>query len=211
MTAFLSAGCTNYVIKNFPSKKDFYNSFNKFAEGKFLNVKLINDSVFSFSNGILIRGDSLVLKDYSIYRESKTLAVKDIKNINYNSVDFRNPSAYLELKDGENLNAEKIKISKDTISFINVASKDKSIPLNEVKNIFYTNRWLGASIGLAVGSFLGAVFLEYGILPPFKSAGWEQYYNQRVSDKIKELLWLPAVGTIIGVIIGYTYTYQFNP
>ena len=207
---FIQSGCSNYVVKDFPSKQDYYNSFNSFAEGKTLNIKLTNDSIFTYSNVIFVRNDSLVLKSYSTYRESKTLAVKDIKNINYYSVDFLNPSAYLELKDGENLNAENIKISNDTISFINVASKDKTIPLNEVKNIFYTNRWLGASIGLPIGSFLDAVFLEYGILPPFKSAGWEQYYNQRVSDKIKELLWLPAFGTIIGVIIGYTYTYQFN-
>ena len=209
--SLLSTGCSNFFVKNFPSKQDFYNSFNSFAERKTLNIKLTNDSIFTYSNGIFVRNDSLVLNGYFTYKETKALAIKDIKNINYYSIDFRNPSAYLELKDGENLNAEKIKISKDSINFINVALKDKCIPLKEVENIYYKNRWIGASIGLPLGGFLGGIFLEYGILPPFKSTGWEQYYDQHVFDKIKVLLWLPAVGTIIGVIIGYTYNYQFNP
>ncbi len=134
--SLLSTGCSNYVVKDFPSKQDFYNSFNSFAKGKTLNIKLTNDSIFTYSNGIFIRNDSLVFNGYFTYKETKALAIKDIKNINYYSIDFRNPSAYLELKDGKKLNAEKIKISNDTISFINVASNDKSIPLNEVKKYF---------------------------------------------------------------------------
>ncbi len=210
VASLIYSGCANYVLKDFPSKQNFYNSFNNFAKGKTLNIKLTNGSTFIYSKGVFIRGDSLVLKGCDTYREAKALSVKDIKDINYYSVDFRKPSAYLELKDGEKLNAESISFRKDSIGFINVESKDKYIPLNEVNKIYYTNRWLGAGIGFPAGTLIGYVLLDYGILPPFKSAGWDQYFSQHVTSRIEELLWVPVAAAVIGAIIGYTYNYQFN-
>ncbi len=197
-------------MKDFSSEEKYFEHFNNAAGNKSDNIVLKNDSIIAYSKGVFIRNDSLVLNSYTAYRENKTLLLEDIKNIDYYNTDFKNPSAYLELKDGQRLDAEGIKIFHGKIKFTNIVSVNKYIPIKQVDRVSYENRWTTAGKGLTAGMFVSAVLFVYGILPPYKHNGWNNYLNQRVAPRLTGLLIWPALGAAIGYLIGHIYTYKFD-
>lgn len=212
LTGLLLTSCsTTYTLKDFPSEEKYFEHFNYTAGNKSDNIVLKDDSIIAYSKGVLIRKDSLVLNNYTAYWENKTILLEDIKKIDYYNSDFKNPSAYLELKDGQRLNAEGIKILQGKIRFTNIVPVNKYIPINQVDRVSYENRWTTAAKGFTAGMFVSVVLFVYGILPPYKHNGWNNYLNQRVAPKIAGLLIWPALGTVIGYLIGHTYTYKFDP
>ena len=212
LTGLLLTSCsTTYTLKDFPSEEKYFEHFNNSANDKSDKIILKGDSLINYSRGVLINRDSLVLKDYTSCRENKTLLLEDLKKIDYYNTDFKNPSAYLELKDGQRLNAEGIKILRGKIKFTNIISVNKCITIKQVDKVYYENRWATAGKGITIGTFVSVVLFVYGILPPYKHNGWNNYLNQRVAPRLTGLLIWPALGSVIGYLIGHTYTFKFDP
>jgi hypothetical protein len=113
-------------------------------------------------------------------------------------------SATVLLKNGDRFDVENLKLYPDSsINIDTTASLEKYIPVNKLHAVTYNKRWLGATIGLGIGIVLG--FLSY----PLVSSS-----DNRPTKPSAPLLF-PVIETllrgVIGWIVGYGYSYQFNP
>lgn len=205
------AGCTNYIVTDFPAKKQFHDKFNILAKDKNIETTFKDRSKLCFPNGGFIRNDSLFLINYFSKDENITLPLAKIKNIIYLGINSSFQSANILSVDQKHYNAKNIRILNDSINFINVYTIDKSIPIYNITEITFKNRWQGMYYGLAIGTAVGLLSGYLGIFPPYKNVGWDNYFNERVAPKFIKLSIFPVVGIILGYILGYNYTYQFNP
>ena len=200
-------GCSStYRLTDFSTKENFYADFNKTVINKNINVALINDSTFSALSGSKIVNDTLYLI-LNRQNEKHLMPVSDIKKIRYYYTGYSTPSADIALKNGNEIKGGNVKVLDD--SFIEYTIKkinSIAIPVSRVKIVSYKNRWLGALIGIPAGTVAG-----WG-LGAFAS-GYEYDNNSDQGGVIWGYFALsgPVIGAVLGSIIGYTYTYQFNP
>ena len=202
-------GCSStYTIKDFPSKEKFYEDYNKFMKDKKVKVTLTNDNSFTILDGSKISNDSIVYITNTI---KKDIIIKqsEIKSLRYYYNNSSIPSAWIFLKDGENINSENVELLPD--SSINVLVKShiySSLPLSKVKEIEYKNHLLGVPPRLLSGSILGLI-AGYFVFSVIHSQ------NDQATDAISAIPILSALGfltgSIWGWINGYNYIYQFNP
>ena len=111
----------------------------------------------------------------------------------------------IEMKDGEELSAADVSISKDSVFLVEMSTDEKSnLSTRNVKRIAFKNHLVGGLEGLAiapvvfVGSWGLSGFSEEGI---GGSEGWEA----------PAALGLIAggIGMITGAILGHSYNYEF--
>lgn len=199
-------GCSStYKVSDFSSKDKFHEDFNKFANNKTLRVILNSDSSFICDNGAQISNDSLT---YAVTIQGKMeLTSREVKKIDYDN--YGNLSGNIMLTSGEEYYAKNIKVLSDSsVQFNAYQNIKKQLPLANIKEVSYKNRWLITGIGTIVGFFLGyAVVLLADYFIKVHSQGEGQTVNQTTYDIF---IAAPILGGIIGYINGYTYTYQFN-
>jgi hypothetical protein len=196
------AGCTStYIQKDFLSKEDFYKKFNNAAAGKTVNIKLTDGSIITGNNAKIL-DDTLVY--FIPAKRNVTVTKNDIKKINYYGSDMNHLSAVVVLKSGETVHVKNLKLYPDSSIITGVTrSEKKYIPVSELKNMSYNKHWLGVPIGVA-----GGIILSRPVVLGAESAA-ANHYNPRG-------LWaVPVVeiigGGVIGWLVGFNYTYQFNP
>ncbi len=203
-------GCSSiYTVKNFSSKHELYQGFNEFAGNKKINVTFLNDSSITLENGAVIKNDTLFAIVYSYSKIYHTIPLKNIKNIDYTSVD--NKSAILLLNDGKKLHAENIKITNDTMNY-SITNKIKVehniAPLSKIKQASYKNVWLGVLPGFLIGTGLG--FIVGATVYGLRNNG-SMESQKGASGSIILLPISTIAGIIWGWISGYNYVYRFNP
>jgi hypothetical protein len=198
---------STYTIKDFSSKNNFFEDFNKFAENKNLKVTLINDSSFYSEGNTKISNDTLII--VMKVKKDKKIKKTDLKDIKYIGNDMANLSALVILKDGtEAITQNKNVFTDSSVAIIVSSDIYKFLPVNGIKEISYKNHWLGTPFGFLSGAILGA-----GI------GGLDSYFigqnANKYTDVTKPFFIGTAVGPIIGIIVGWiiglTYTYEFSP
>ena len=208
-------GCSSvYHIQNFPSKEKFYQSLNNSVNDKDVEVYIKRDSVIYLNNDIEINNDTLIILNKKTKVE-KFILLNAIKKIDYDY--FQKASAHIELKDGEELEAEDIEISNGGMKFNNTKflTIKSSISVKEIEKISYKNRWQGLVTGLLVGTVAGAAIGGFthiipvyenrpSLSPPYQRREYNTLYSFVIGTASGAL-----IGAIIGWLIGYDYIYQF--
>ncbi len=208
MNILILTGCsTLYTVKDFTSKDNYYEKFNTETNNKSLNVALLNGNSFVLNKNAVLLNDTLYsLMNLEVIVDS-SIAISEIENI-YSSTDSK--FATIILKNGKNLNCRDITYTHDSINYITTEFEQRKqciIPLNKVKTISYTNKWLRVPLGVLTGALLGC---PLGLL-----------YSRGLTSKDDSGLASSAgaggalvggiIGGLIGYWIGYEYIYQFNP
>ncbi len=211
--ALLLIGCSStYTLKDFSSKEKFYEGFNDFAKNKNVKVTLYNDSSLSAPFGAVILNDTLnVVK--RVQEIEKTISKNEIKEIKYYyTTNFLHPDFKVILKNGNELKEKNIEILPDSsVKYSLFKHINESIPIDRVKTVNYKNNWLGMIPGFLSG-FISSALLGYagGISALIFSSNKK---NEALPFYVLAITTVAGttMGTIIGWLIGFNYTYQFNP
>jgi hypothetical protein len=207
--ALILTGCSStYKVSDFSSKDKFYEDFNKSVNDNSVKITLNNDSSFISNNSVKISNDTLSL--ITQVQEEKRIDKNEIKYIKYYGSDMSSLSANILLKDGTSVRVKNISIFSDSsIQFIAYRNIYKQIPLNNIKEVSYKKRWLGAVIDFFIGIPAGVIA---GYLVFNATRGHTQNSDDQAStNAVHVVIATPIVFGIFGWIKGYTYTYQFNP
>lgn len=213
---FFFMGCSSlYTLKNFPSKQKFYDDYNSFAKNKKVDVTLTNDSSFTTSEGTRISNDSLILINQIKKTEVERIPKRQIKSINDFYDSNSNHMVKIFLQDGKEIDEKHIKYLPDSsiqIVTTRVITTHKSLPLDIVKEVYYKNNWPGIIPGLILGIPAGIIISLSKIIPTYVNEGSPP---RTTYDYIGSfIIGIPSgsiIGCIIGYLIGFNYTYQFNP
>ena len=204
-------GCSStYRVIDYPSKEKFQEDINSSIKNRNFDV-VTDDSSFTCLEGSKINNDSL----YAITRiqeEKETIPLRDIREIKYFGKAHEVPSAYIWLKNGEELSAENIKsLSDSTIQITNLKINSVYIPINKVNEINYKTRWTGVPIGFLCGVLAGGLIGSTGWIINVKSGGNEPLQFDALFSIIKGALLGAIIGPIVGYIIGRDNVFQFKP
>ena len=214
----LFIGCSStYRVTDYPSKEKYHESVNSFI--KYTDVNVITaDSSLTAKEGSKIKNDTLdVIK--SIQEKKEQISLRDIKEIKYFGKAYEEPSAFIWLKNGKEIKRDKIKILPDSsIQFRNIQITSEYIPIDNVKEIRYHNRGIGAVIYALIGSgsgfILGAISGATGIYPHVNDGGNEPLTFDSGTSMILGAFGGVVIGAVTGAIIGYIVgfdrVYQFN-
>ncbi len=204
-------GCSSiYRLSDFPSKKNFYEDFNKSAYNKSLTITLINDSSFSVPCGALISNDYLqtILNIKKRTLKLKHSSIKEIKT--FYKTNFANPQYKVILSNGEELKGKDIKFLPDSSVIYTVKENiyGSEILLNKVREVSYNNHWLGIPTMLITGTLFGFAtgYLINSSIGVNNLNDNQAYYIGWGSTVIGTL-----IGSVAGYLIGYNYIYKFNP
>lgn len=212
-------GCSStYTLRDFSSRQNFYNDFNKSIKNRELNIKLHNNNTVVGYDGVLLSNDTLVIVTES-HEVHKNIKSSEIKNIQFYGVDFSKPSAKIFLKDGEEYDGMDVRINYDsTVEFSVVVKINSYLPLIKIKEVTYKKNVLGIPFGFLVGVVGGALVGRVGLIPVYESdrnAGLLGTKNNKSIDYVSAVIYGSGigmlVGSVVGLTIGYNYTYQFNP
>ena len=187
----LFIGCsTIYRVADYPSKEEYYEDINNSIKNRDVNVVTIDSSFVSLA-GSEIKGDSA----------------------------YEEPSAYVWLKNGEELRVDNInKLTDSMIQLTNLKINSGNIPINKVKEISYKTAWTGAlmggmPIGLGSGVIIGGILGSAGIIFHINTGGMTDTFDKRESTAVGAVsgaLIGIVTGAIIGYIIGWDNIYQLN-
>jgi hypothetical protein len=211
---FISCSST-YTTKDFSSKEKFYDDFNNFAKDKNVEVQFVNDSSLTIGNGAIIIRDTLYALGFRTDKKFGSIAVSKIKNIDYITSDYK--SANLLLKNGSQISVEEINVTNDTLSYTyskKIITQDAAMPLTKIKKVSYKNRWFSTPAGFLsggiIGAYIGSKFPSYSYHANM-ATGKQEVSEQNLNSALYGLGSGVIIGTVTGWLIGYTYTYQFNP
>ena len=136
--------------------------------------------------------------------------MSDIKKIDYTGSDYK--SANLLLKNGSQISVEEINFTNDTLSYTNSITQDVAMPLSKIKKVSYKNRWFSTPAGFLSGGIIGAyIGSKFPTYSNHISNSGIQGSEQNINSALYGLGSGVIIGTVTGWLIGYTYTYQFNP
>ncbi len=200
---FILESCSPiYTIKNYSSRVDFYYDFNKSTANKKIKITLKNDSSFTAVKTGGISNDSLFFT-LNILKEEE-IKSDEIKDIQYFDTATSNIAARIVLNDGKVLQAKKAgMLTGSYIKTLIYANKVESLPIGKIKSVSYNKHWLGTPFGLITGTVIG--FLELGYINGSSTHGGTN--ESSIAYPILTIL----TGGAIGWLVGYNYTYQFNP
>ncbi len=211
---FFITGCSSiYTVKDFSSKEKFYSDFNNSAKGKKINITFLNDSSITLENGAIVKNDSLFAVGYIYNKIYRTIPLKNIKNIEYTSYDYK--SAKILLKDGEVYDALQIKISKDSVDFVymeNASVKYGITSVSNLKKVVYKNRWLGTPVAAIIGTAIGYLIGSSGAIKIKGGNGPGE--DRNLAPFYAGIYCAPyglVLGAIAGWLMGWNYVYKFNP
>ena len=212
INVLLFIGCSStYRVSNFSSPQKFYENFNEFSKNKNATVTTFDSSITAIG-GVTVFNDTLCIAT-SYQREDKILALSEIKKMeyyNYNN-NYSNPSGYLLLNNGEELNVENIKMLKDSIQFTSLKSLYKNIALNKIEKVSFKNRSKGILPGFLIGTILGFIMGSSGNIFHVYESGNQAPRNNEGLEMIYGSISGAIIGGLAGWLIGYNYTYVFNP
>ena len=193
-------GCSStYRVTNYHSKEAFHEDVNSSMSSRDVNVVTV-DSSFTALEGSRIKDDSLQI----VFRTKEKIPLSKIRDIKYYGNAYEAPSASVWLKSGEELTTEKVKILPDSsVQFINITNE--TIPLTDIKNVNYTNHWVGLGVGMFAGAMTGFALARLNLEIKYSGGGIE--FNNYFWGFMVETV----VGTILGTIIGWNIIYQFIP
>jgi len=204
-------GCSStYKVKNFSTKEKFYEEFNNSFKNREAKVVLTNDSTFIALNGVDIKNDTLYSYIFTEENQPMQFSLADVADIEFISDHIA--SAKIFLKNGEKLNGNKVKVTKDSINFIESKSLmllKKLESIDKIKRVTYKNRWkrmpLAILAGAPLGAFSGIVFSK--LLDTRDYKGNPDYFIGVINMTVVGVL----TGCITSYLIGFDYIYQFNP
>ena len=212
----LFIGCsTIYRVADYPSKEEYYEDINNSIKNRDVNVVTIDSSFVSLA-GSEIKGDSLRI---FVKIPEEKISLKDVKEIKYFGKAYEEPSAYVWLKNGEELRVDNInKLTDSMIQLTNLKINSGNIPINKVKEISYKTAWTGAlmggmPIGLGSGVIIGGILGSAGIIFHINTGGMTDTFDKRESTAVGAVsgaLIGIVTGAIIGYIIGWDNIYQLN-
>ncbi len=204
-------GCSStYKVTDFPAREKFYEDFNETFKDREAKVILTNDSSFIAPNGIEIKNDTLYSYIFTEENQPMQFSLADVADVEF--IRDHIASAKIFLKNGEKLNGSKVKVTKDSINFI----ENKSLMLfkklesvDKIKRVTYKNRWkrmpLAILAGAPLGAFSGIVFSK--LLDTRDYKGNPDYFIGVINMTLVGVL----SGCIISYLIGFDEIYQFNP
>ena len=204
-------GCSStYRVIDYPSKEKFQEDINSSIKNRNFDV-VTDDSSFTCLEGSKINNDSL----YAITRiqeEKETIPLRDIREIKYFGKAHEVPSAYIWLKNGEEIKKDDVRIIPDSmIQFTNLKISDAYIPIYKIKEINYKTRWTGVPIGFLCGVLAGGLIGSIGWIINVKSGGNEPLQFDALFSIIKGALLGAIIGPIVGYIVGWDNAFQFKP
>jgi hypothetical protein len=204
------AGCSStYRISDFPSEEKFYENINNSIKNKNVKITLVSDSTFFSNNIIRISNDTLILIE-QVKVQNKFIEKNDTRKIKFYFNELtRDYSADIILRTGEYIKADNIELMQDSSIQFSKLYAYNYFPLSNVKEISFKNIFLGSLIGFGIGIPSG-----YGL-----GALIGSIFNTNNKDEANSISTLfltcfiaaPVISGILGSIIGYTYTYEFNP
>lgn len=203
-------GCSStYRITDFKSKDEFYKDINKSINNREVDVTLKNDSTFTTNeNGAQVNENFLSLTLYRTVIDT-AIPTNEIKNIDYSS-NFKNPSAFIKLKDGTTINAKNMKASKENIEFDTRLPYSYNIPINKVNEISYKTCLSGIITGFLTGTLTGGLIGATGLVFKPRNGGNPPLQIDTFEATIAGALTGAILGPIIGCIIGHHYNYEFK-
>ena len=219
MVQLLFTGCSStYTVTDFGTKDKFYKEFNDAFKEREAKVTLVNDSSFSIENGVLIEHDTLFSFVNFEGKGSRCIALEDVADIKNSGTDINHLS--ILLKNGEELKAENIRRSIDSIFFEETTEFIKSpiAPINSLTKVSYKNRWIGTLTGIPAG-FVACGALGYSLGktttdntdPGIMTDQHPKSENeQRLENFVSSAFVGLIVGGIGGYFLGYPITYEFN-
>jgi hypothetical protein len=205
---FFLVGCTfNSVIKDFPSRKEFYKNFNNSVSHEKVNITLKNDSSFCINNGIIIANDTLFYLKDSETSIFKIFAKSEISEIKYDDNEYK--SAVFTLKTGENVKVQNIIFTPDSIQTVTTNPSSiysYLIPIDKVKTVDFKDSYeLWPLWGGLLGAIIGRLWVVSIDHQPNPSQNNDYYLL---------LIAVPVVGIIAGLFtthyVGYQHYYHFN-
>ena len=206
----LFMGCsTNYMVKEFGSKDDYYKYFNNHAGSKELNIKLKSDANLAANLGAKIKADSLQFDTIKVKADNEEISLNTIKSIDYNVSDLH--SAHLSLKNGRELNVQNMIFKPNSLQC--KAYEDllisQNISLNSIKEISYISRWKCVIPGLLSGVLLGGIFGATGWVINIKNGGMQEKFDPLNSAVLGAFIG-GIIGPVVGYILGWKTGYHFD-
>jgi len=204
-------GCSStYNVTDFPTKEKFYEEFNDTFKEREAKVTLVNDSSFIAQNGVEINHDTLFSFEKLEEKIHRRFALSDVADIDLPG--STTTSASVLLKNGDKLTGDEVKVTKDSISFVEskrLLVMNALVPTDKIKTISYKDRWRRLPLGVLAGAPLG--FLSgIALVSIFKI---KDYHGD--ADYLGTSLQMTMVGLLAGCItsylIGFDEIYQFNP
>ena len=170
-------------------------------------VKLTNDSLLYPQDGAYISNDTLYASGFK-KEMAKKIYLKDIKDIQYD-IKYDISSGMLILKNGSRLHCKDMVFLPDSSVECTVEyTLNENFDISKIKGISFRNRWGAAAAGIVIGVTLGTIF--YTIIRATHT------YNQGTNENADLIGYsgaaaISAAAAVTGWIIGFTYTYKFNP
>ncbi len=208
------AGCSSYyTLRDYPSKQKFYKDFNNSVKNKDVKVTLNNDSSFIIKEGMRISNDSLIIINKSRNIKIERIPKSEIKSIkDFYETELKHIFV-INLKDGREFHEKEITYLPDSsisIPVTKVITTKEHIPLSNVKKVNYKINWLGLIPGVPVGFVIGAALGIITLNLPGGSNLSQNFWSGGGGLVIGTPL-ITLLGGAVGWLIGFNYTYIFNP
>lgn len=224
---FFLTGCSStYKVTDFPSKEKFYEAFNYTFKEKEVKITLTNDSILTTSDGVEIENDTLFSYMKMEEMSDERFALSEIEEIVY--LGKSSLTAKILLKNGVEFKANDIKVNHDSLQCVSFKSRLRRVdlvPIENVRTTSYKNRWKAFNQGGIAGAMTGGVIGLFGYQDDSEShsepngvsdtdrkpPSYETCLFGPVVRFIKGSLIGYAAGGFVGLLLGYTINYQFNP
>ncbi|NCQ17593.1 MAG: hypothetical protein GW805_04640 [Ignavibacteria bacterium] len=204
-------GCSStYTVTDFGTKEKFYEEFNNNFKDREAKVTLVDDSSFIAQNGVEINHDTLLSFKKLEEKIHRRFALSDVTDIYFPG--STTTSASVALKNGNKLTGDEVKVTKDSISFVeskSIVVIKTLVPTDIIKTISYNDRWRRMPLGVLTGAPLG--FLSgIALVNVFRI---KDYHGGLDYPGVSFQMTVLGVltGCITSYLIGFDYIYQFNP
>jgi len=207
----LLSGCSStYKVTDFPTKEKFYEEFNDTFKDREAKVTLVNDSSFIAQYGVVIKNDMLLSFVNMEEKINRQFALSEVVDINF--IGSTITSASVILKNGDKLKGEEVRVTKDSIIFVENKSlvvMNTLVPTDKIKTISYIDRWRRMPLGVLAGAPLG---LLSGIALGHILGTKDEKGNPDISAITFQMTFFGVLtGCIASYFIGFDQIYKFTP